>query len=47
MTNLLKQAIAAIEQLPQEEQDAVAHHILEDVADDARWEASLSDPRSE
>jgi hypothetical protein len=47
MTDLLKEAIAAIEQLPQETQDAIAHHILSDLKDDVQWETSFADPRSE
>lgn len=41
MTPLLQQAIAAIEQLPTDKQDAIAQRILADLADDARWDESF------
>ena len=47
MTDLLKCAITALEQLPQETQDAIAQHILEDLTNEAQWEQSFTDPRSE
>jgi hypothetical protein len=47
MTDLLKRAIAALERLPQEEQDAIAQHILDDLTDEAQWEKSFADLRSE
>ncbi len=47
MTELLRQAFAALEQLPAIEQDAVAQHILQDLLGEARWDASFADPRSE
>ena len=37
MTDMLKQAIDAIERLPLREQDAIASIILEEVADQERW----------
>jgi hypothetical protein len=39
MTGLLQRAIAEIEKLPAEEQDAVASRILADLEDDAAWSA--------
>ena len=47
MTELLKKAINALEQLPASEQDAMAQQILADLQDEDRWEASFNDPRSE
>jgi hypothetical protein len=41
MTTLLQQAIAAIEQLPPPEQDAIARRLLADLADDAAWDAQF------
>ena len=37
MTQLLQQALAEIEKLPTETQDAVAARILADLADDRTW----------
>lgn len=37
MTKLLRQAIAEIEKLPDEEQDAVAARILIDLKDEQAW----------
>jgi len=36
-TTLLRQAISALEQLPEDEQDAMAQHILAELEDEARW----------
>ena len=47
MTELLKKAINALEQLPASEQDAMAQQILEELQDEEQWEASFNDPRSE
>jgi len=47
MTELLKQAMTALEQLPAAEQDAVAQQILVELEEDAKWEVTLHDPRSE
>ena len=47
MTKLLKQAIAALENLPEVEQDALAQHIINDLIDDAKWRESFADPLSE
>ncbi len=41
MTTLLKQAIAAIKQLPPPEQDAIARRLLADLADNAAWDAQF------
>lgn len=37
MTQRLQQALAEIEKLPEETQDAVAERILADLADDRAW----------
>jgi len=42
MTMLLDKAIAAIQQLPPEEQDAIATLILEELADDQKWDAAFA-----
>jgi len=39
MTNLLQQAIAEIQSLPAEEQDAIARRILAELADEKEWAA--------
>jgi len=47
MTDLLKQALTALEKLPEAEQDALAIHILNDLIEEAKWNKSFADPRSE
>ena len=47
MNALLDKAISALQKLPEAEQEAIAREVLERIAADARWEALLSDPRSE
>ena len=42
MTRLLEQAIAALAQLPDAEQDALARALLDEVGADARWEARFA-----
>jgi hypothetical protein len=39
MTELLQQAVAEIERLPAEDQDAIAARILAEVADEEAWAA--------
>lgn len=39
MSDLLQRAIAAIEKLPDELQDAIAQRMLEEVADEQAWAA--------
>ena len=39
MTELMQRALAEIEKLPADAQDAVATRILADLADDQAWEA--------
>ena len=40
MTELLEQAIAAIEKLPEDAQDAIAARLLADLIDERAWEES-------
>jgi len=47
MTNLLKKAIKEVESLPEDEQDAIAASILEDVVSERKWDDILADPRSD
>jgi hypothetical protein len=46
MTDLLKRAVAEAEQLPQEDQDLIAHRMLEEIASERRWAELIADPRS-
>lgn len=42
MTELLEKAIARLKTLPTTEQDVIATLILEEITDDAQWEASFA-----
>lgn len=42
MTVLLDKAIAAVQQLPPEQQDAIASLILEELADEQKWDAAFA-----
>lgn len=42
MTQLLDQAIAKVQELPQAEQDAIASLIFEELADEQRWAESFA-----
>lgn len=42
MTEMLEKAVAKIKQLPPEQQDAIAALILEEVEDEARWDATFA-----
>jgi hypothetical protein len=42
MTDLLQQAIAEIEKLPADRQNAIATIIMEEVEDDRRWDESFA-----
>jgi hypothetical protein len=44
MIELLKEAFAQAEQLSEEEQQALAEMILEQIANEKRWDALLDDP---
>jgi hypothetical protein len=41
MTHSLKHALEQVEQLPEVEQDAIAAVILEELEDEARWQAAF------
>jgi hypothetical protein len=47
MTELLERAIAEIATLPQEQQDAMATWVLEELRDDRRWDEAFSRSASE
>ncbi len=42
MTKLLEKAVSAVSNLPEEEQDAIAAIILEELADEERWAQSFA-----
>jgi len=42
MTRLLQQALAEIEKLSAGEQDAIAARILEEIADERRWDEAFA-----
>ena len=42
MTELLEQAISRLKTLPASEQNAIAAMILEEVEDEARWDAAFA-----
>ena len=42
MTELLERAIQQVKQLPEEEQDAIAAVILEELQSEARWDAAFA-----
>lgn len=42
MTDLLEQALAELQKRPSAEQDAIAALILEELADESRWDASFA-----
>jgi hypothetical protein len=42
MTQLLQQALAEIEKLPAGDQDAIAARILEEIADERRWDEAFA-----
>jgi hypothetical protein len=43
MTELLQKAIAQLQTLPSNEQDALAQIILEEIEEEHRWEQSFAD----
>ena len=43
MTDLLKKAVKKVERLPDDQQDAIASLILDELEDDERWEASFAE----
>ena len=42
MTQLLEQALHQVQQLPHSEQDAIATMILDELADERRWDESFA-----
>jgi hypothetical protein len=42
MTTLLQRAIAEVEKLPAEDQDAIAARLLEEIEDERRWDARFA-----
>lgn len=42
MTTLLEQALAEVQRLSPEQQDAIAALILEELADEARWDQAFA-----
>lgn len=42
MTQLLQQALERVRKLPESEQDAIATLILDELADEERWEAAFA-----
>ena len=46
MTELLNQAVALIKNLPDNEQDAIATIILEELEDEMKWEQAFSDSQN-
>jgi hypothetical protein len=42
MTQLLQEAIAEIQKLPDSEQDAIATLILQEIADERRWDEAFA-----
>ena len=42
MTQLLQQALAAVQKLEPEQQDAIATLILDELADDQRWDEAFN-----
>ena len=42
MTELLQQALAEMQKLPDVEQDAIAAMILEEIADERRWDEAFA-----
>ena len=42
MTDMLEKAVSQAEQLPEDQQDAIASLILEEIEDEARWDAAFA-----
>ena len=47
MTHLVEQALAEINKLPETGQDAIAAIILEEIADEVRWDDSFAQSQDE
>ena len=43
MSELFDRAVARVRQLPTEQQNAIAALILDEIEDDARWDAAFAD----
>jgi hypothetical protein len=43
MTELLEKAFAAAARLPEPEQDRIAANLLQELADEVKWDASFAD----
>ena len=46
MIDRLRQAFSLAERQPEQEQEALATLLLDEMGDDARWETLVADPRS-
>lgn len=42
MTKMLEKAVARVKQLPEDQQNAIAALILEEIEDEARWDAAFA-----
>lgn len=47
MTQLLQQALTEVQKLPEREQDAIASLILDELADERRWQESFARSQSQ
>ena len=47
MTKLLEQALSALSQLPENEQDAIASLILEEIASEERWNQAFANSQTQ
>jgi hypothetical protein len=47
MTQALEKAIAAVQALPAQEQDAIAAMILEELADEQRWDEAFANSQTQ
>ena len=47
MTHLMEKALAEIKKLPQADQDAIAAIILEEIADELRWDEAFARSQDE
>ena len=47
MTTLLEEVFARVARLPQEEQDAIARWLMEELASEHKWESLLAESQEE
>ena len=47
MTDLLERALAKVQELPPDEQDAIAAIILDELADEQRWSQAFANSQGE